>query len=187
MKSLQRVQTATKIFRILAKIGFICSIVGAACCVIGAIFCGIGYFSETLRDLIVQNAESYDAKEAVSACICAAVSCGFGIAVSYLNLRFFSAVQAEGTPFTKPLVAALRKLGVKIIILSLAESIAIAVFTAIMHTSCDYSGGGAIGMGIFYLLVSLLTDYGADLLNNKEQSSQGSPDCNADENDLNKE
>lgn len=187
MKSLQRVQTATKIFRILAKIGFICSIVGAACCVIGAIFCGISAFSETLRDLIVQNAQSYNAKEAVSACICAAVSCGFGIAVSYLNLRFFAAVQAEGTPFTKPLVAALRKLGVKIIILSLVESIAIAVFTAIMHTSTDYSGGGAIGWGIACLLVSLLTDYGADLLKNNGQSPHETPDCNADGNGVNKE
>ena len=187
MKSLQRVQTATKIFRVLAKIGFVCSIVGAACCVIGAIFCGIGYFSETLRDIIVQNAESYDAKEAVSACICAAVSCGFGIAVSYLNLRFFSAVQAEGTPFTKPLVASLRKLGVQIIVLSVAQSIVLAVITALMKTHSEYSGGEAIAWGIACLLVSLLTDYGADLLNRKEQPSNETPDCNADGNGVNKE
>ena len=37
MKSLNRVQKAAKIIRILLKIGYIASIAGAACCVIGAI------------------------------------------------------------------------------------------------------------------------------------------------------
>ena len=40
MKSLNRVQKAAKIIRILLKIGYIASIAGAACCVIGAILCG---------------------------------------------------------------------------------------------------------------------------------------------------
>ena len=168
MKSLVRVQKAVKVFRILAKIAFICSIVGAACCAIGAVFCGISAFNETVRAMVVKEAETFEPKKAVSACVCSAISCGFGIAVSYLNLRFFEAVQAEGTPFSKPLVSFLRRLGVKLIILSLVESIVIAVFTAIMHTSADYSGGG-ITLGIAYLLVSLLTDYGADLVKNDGQ------------------
>ena len=41
MKSLNRVQKAAKIIRILLKIGYIASIAGAACCVIGAILCGV--------------------------------------------------------------------------------------------------------------------------------------------------
>ena len=185
MKSLQRVQKAVKIFRILWKIAFICSIVGAVCCAIGAIFCGVCAFNETLREMIVREAESFRPKEGVSACVCAAISCGFGIAVSRLNLQFYNAVLAEGTPFTKPLVAKLRRLGVLTIILSLAEAIAIGILTAAMNTRADYSGGSSVALGIAYLLVSLLTDYGADLLKNDGQKQDEPLTGNADANDSN--
>ena len=163
MKSLQRVQTVAKIFRVIAKIGYVCSIIGVTCCVIGAIFCGISGANETIREWIVKNGETFRPKEGVSACVCAAISCGFGIAICRYNVQYYSAVLAEGTPFTKPLVSKLRRLGVLTIVLSVAEAIVIAVFTACMKTEADYTHASGVATGIAYLLVSLLMDYGADI------------------------
>ena len=52
MKSLNRVQKAAKIIRILLKIGYIASIAGAACCVIGAILCGVLSGNEAFREAL---------------------------------------------------------------------------------------------------------------------------------------
>ena len=51
MKSLQRVQKAANVLRILAKIGYILTIVGTIFCVLGAIFCGIFGSNATVREI----------------------------------------------------------------------------------------------------------------------------------------
>lgn len=156
MKSLQRVQKAANVLRILAKIGYILTIVGA-------IFCGIFGSNATVREWLAKEGTTFVTREYVCYCVCAAIGCASGIALAYFNLRFYEAELAAGTPFTKPLVKELRKLGLLHILLPIAASIVVAVVSAAMHTDVNFDTAGGISAGIAYLLLSLPADYGADL------------------------
>ena len=163
MKSLQRVQKAANVLRILAKIGYIFAIVGTVSCVLGAIFCGIFGSNARVQEWLVKEGETFVTREYVCSCVCGAIGCAFGIALAYFSLRFYEAELAAGTPFTKPLVKEMRKLGLLHILLPLAASIIVAIVSAAMHTEIDFDSVGGITAGVAYLLLSLPADYGADL------------------------
>lgn len=163
MKSLQRVQKAANVLRILAKIGYILTIVGTIFCVLGAIFCGIFGSNATVREWLAKEGTTFVTREYVCYCVCAAIGCASGIALAYFNLRFYEAELAAGTPFTKPLVKELRKLGLLHILLPIAASIVVAIVSAAMRTDVNFDTAGGISAGIAYLLLSLPADYGADL------------------------
>ncbi len=163
MKSLQRVQKAANVLRILAKIGYVFAIVGTIFCVLGAIFCGIFGSNAHVQEWLAKEGETFVTREYVCYCVCAAIGCASGIALAYFNLRFYEAELAAGTPFTKPLVKELRKLGLLHILLPIAASIVIAIVSAAMHAKADFDIAGGISAGIAYLLLSLPADYGADL------------------------
>lgn len=163
MKSLQRVQKAAQILRILAKIGYIFAIVGTVCSVLGAIFCGVFGSNARVQEWLAKEGETFVTREYVCHCICGAIGCAAGIAVAYFTLQFYDHELAAGTPFAKPLVKEIRKLGLLHILLPLAASIVVAVVSAAMHTEVDFNASGSITAGIAYLLLSLPMDYGADL------------------------
>ena len=87
MKSLQRVQKAANVLRILAKIGYILTIVGTIFCVLGAIFCGIFGSNVTVREWLAKEGTTFVTREYVCYCVCAAIGCASGIALAYFNLR----------------------------------------------------------------------------------------------------
>ena len=155
MKSLQRVQKAANVLRILAKIGYILTIVGTIFCVLGAIFCGIFGSNATVREWLAKEGTTFVTREYVCYCVCAAIGCASGIALAYFNLRFYEAELAAGTPFTKPLVKELRKLGLLHILLPIAASIVVAIVSAAMRTDVNFDTAGGISAGIAYLLLSL--------------------------------
>ena len=163
MKSLQRVQKAANVLRILAKIGYIFAIVGTVSCVLGAIFCGIFGSNARVQEWLVKEGETFVTREYVCHCICGAIGCAAGIAVAYFTLRFYDQELAAGTPFAKTLVKGIRKLGLLHILLPLAASIVVAIVSSAMHTKVDFNASGSITAGIAYLLLSLPMDYGADL------------------------
>ena len=163
MKSLQRVQKAANVLRILAKIGYIFAIVGTVCSILGAIFCGIFGSNARVQEWLAQEGEAFVPREYVCHCVCAAIGCAFGVALALFNLRFYEAELAAGTPFSKPLVKELRKLGLLHILLTLAVSVIVAIVSSAMHTDVNFDSAGGITAGIAYLLLSLPMDYGADL------------------------
>ena len=78
MKSLQRVQKAANVLRILAKIGYILTIVGTIFCVLGAIFCGIFGSNVTVREWLAKEGTTFVTREYVCYCVCAAIGCASG-------------------------------------------------------------------------------------------------------------
>ncbi len=188
MKSLQRVQKAAKILRIIAKIGYILAIVGTACCALSAILCGVFGNNEQFQKALAKEGETFVTHEYVCRCVCGAIACAAGIAVSFFTLRFYDAELAAGTPFTKPLVKEIRKLGRLHIILTFAAAIVIAVIATAMHTEINNitASGSSITAGIAYLLLSLPMDYGADLAA-RVQSGENSEQTAKNEENQNEE
>ena len=172
MKSLNRVQKAAKIIRILLKIGYIASIAGATCCVIGAILCGVLSGNEAFREALASAEKTLTVKEAAGACVCAAIDCGFSIALCALSLKFYDHELAAGTPFEKSLAKEMRSLGLYHIILPVCAAIVTGIVASFLKLSADFSETAGVSAGIAYLLLSLLLDYGADVKSGAEKNGE---------------
>ncbi len=172
MKSLNRVQTMVKVFKILATIAFVCCIISTVGCALGAIIVNaVGENAEFIK-MLEQEGVAYDRNIYVCACVCAAVESVLGIYIAYLNKTMFKKELEKGTPFDKDIVALVRKNAVIQIVASIVAAIAVAIIIACFNAKLDISNGAAVGTGIFYLLLSLLLDYGADLAAEKKETEK---------------
>ena len=84
-------------------------------------------------------------------------------------IKYFKNEQAAGTPFTKDGATELKKVGIfqiwfPIVMLAIA-AIAVEIVTLIYPetTNLDISGTFNIGTGLFFIIISLLSRYGAEL------------------------
>lgn len=172
-KKLKTLMTVSKVFSILAKIGYICCIVGAICCAIGAIFCVIaprftGSFTfdePTLEKIKLGTAQ----------CVCSAVGCLFGIFLYLRSHAFYKQVLAVGTPFSADVARAMRRLGVLHIVLPLVCAIVVAIIASLMHSTVEFSSSEEFALGFAYIFCSLLLDYGAEIESAHKQSQPYQP------------
>ena len=183
MKSLKVIQVLFKIARIIALIAFILCIIGAAGCAIAIIVLSI------MKDMVIVDgltfAEYLASKgvefgAVITYVIFGMVTCGFNIFLAKYSELFFLRELKQGTPFTKDMVKDMRKYGLVYIIVSLAATVVLVVaygITAIFIKSLgkyDYSYHvGSIIYGLFFIILSLFCDYGAErdeeLANNTPQ------------------
>lgn len=172
-KSLKAIQILSKIGKILSKIIFICCIVGAAGCLIGAISIGIlGETKFTLgsTEFILSTIDIN--KFSFTNALCGATA-GFvfclaeGVLAKFANLYFVNELKA-GTPFTKEGANEMLRLGILTCAISLITTIVVAILIEVipfvLKSECtiDFDLGGQIGLGIAFIIISVLCRYGSE-------------------------
>lgn len=85
----------------------------------------------------------------------------------------------RGNPFDKKIVEAIRKLAIECVVAACIASVIGGIICVIFHVEVKNFSVGGIGLGLIYLLVSLILDYGADLNEGKEKAE------NVDDKELN--
>lgn len=172
MKSLTRVQKVARVLYILSRIAFWFCIVGCAMCVCGAICVGVlGDDPEIIR-LFAEEGVVYSAKEALCLCIIASVECAVGIAMFVFVNKFYKKELEIGTPFNKDVAKEAKRVGLIRLFLPLGAIIVNAIIVECFHLEIDVSNFVDITLGIVYLIMACVFDYGADVINVKVAQSK---------------
>jgi hypothetical protein len=184
MKTLNTIQ-------ILAKIGKVLSIIAHVCCMIGGICCAVtagllGFCGEDAISFAKDNADQIDDEQArliiekltnpmmITIIAIAAAFCFAGAVVARFATNYFKHEIEDGTPFTMRGAKELMRLGIIYIAVNLGVSIVAGAVFAIASKSWDLAdkyefNGQSIGLGIVFIVVSLICRYGAELTEGKNQ------------------
>lgn len=171
-KSLQVIQTLSKVGKILCKIVFICSIIGIVGCVVGIVSLalipeGIVINGKPLQDFIFAEMNlSVNTMYAIMASsivilICECVICKF-------SEKYFNNELKAGTPFTFEGAKELLKLGIITVSISIGSLIVSEIVVGIMTTfmpeidSNVLTGHTSASVGIMFIVLSVIFKYGAE-------------------------
>ncbi|MBO4563242.1 MAG: hypothetical protein J5772_06500 [Clostridia bacterium] len=177
MKSLKTIQTLAKVGKVLSKIVMIFCIVALVLSLLGlgSMFIAKNMKTEgsqQLQDLFVDYDMPFEKAVAVMCIVCAALI--IELIVSAKAVRYFKHELEEGTPFRLSLANEMRDLGILIIVLSLAFAIVVSIGWSIAKQyypqlgENELRGGYSIGMGIAFLVVSVICRYGTEALEEKD-------------------
>ena len=186
MKTLNTIQ-------ILAKIGKVLSILARVCCMIGGIGCTVaavllGVYGEKAISIAKENADQIDDEQArqivekltspmvITIIAIAAAFCFAGAVVARFAKNYFQHEIEDGTPFTMRGAKELMRLGIIYIAVNLGVSIVAGTVFAIVSKSWELAdeyefSGLSIGLGIAFIIVSLICRYGAELTEGKTESA----------------
>ncbi len=173
MKSLKTIQTLSKIGRILSKIVFICCLVGIGSCVIGILGLAAGAAAielggETLESLLRRKADVSVGSLYVTIAVGIIMLAGVAVQAKFAE-RYFHRELADGTPFHADGAKELRRLGIVCVVTPVACRLAAELTYEIMKRTVSGVGHmrlndlSSIGIGIAFLVFSLLCSYGASL------------------------
>lgn len=183
MKTLNTIQTLSKIGKILSKIVFICCIIGTVGCIVGMIllpFADTGVFKiggMTIHGALVNRA-GMEFNALYPLMVGAMILCiGQAVTAKFAEI-YFAHELADGTPFTLNGAGELLRLGILTICVPLGALILSQIVSGIMaeFIGCgDFfnpEGGDSVALGVTFLLTSLLCRYGAEL-NEHHEPSEG--------------
>lgn len=173
MKTLNVIQTLSKIGKILSKIINICCIVGFCGCIVGISAMLIG--AETLKIGGVTLHSILQAESGISeGDVWAAIAVGIILSVgeyfvSRMSYRYFENELKAGTPFTYDGAKELLHLGISVVWIPLLSVILSRVAWEIISQFAEnvetlsLDGFDSISLGVVLIIVSLLCKYGAEL------------------------
>ena len=186
MKSLKAIQ-------VLAKIGKVLSIIVRVCCMIGGISCVVcagllAVYGEKAISIAKDNANQIDDEQArqiieqltnpmmIVIIAIAAAFCFAGAVVAGFAQNYFKHEIEDGTPFTMRGAKELMRLGIIYIAVNLGVSIVAGAVFAIASKSWELPEkaefqGMSIGLGIIFIIVSLICRYGAELTEGKTEAA----------------
>ena len=169
MKSLQTIQKTFRVFQVLTKIAFVCSVVGASVCAVGALCAVTWYTGGTVFSLFGEPVTIFASGEGLDRMLAVLLSDLILLVTDAILLafagRYFKTEQAEGTPFTENGANLIRKLGIRCIWMSIVAIVMASVITVCLgvEQSGDISNLPSVVTGIVLILASLIFRYGADL------------------------
>lgn len=167
MKSLDRVQTIAKVLKILSMIVFVCSIVILSILsILLIVFCFVGNNVEFVN-FFARMGLPYEFNTVLCALICLILQFIGSIIIYSKVVRFYKLELELGNPFDKPLIKEMRKVGVWRIVLPIVLSVIIATITACFGLSLNMSALSGVTMGIVYLIVSCILEYGSEMKKNR--------------------
>ncbi len=166
MKSLERVQKLSKIISIFVQIIFVCCIVALVGSVLGILSVAIigkdpAVWAQISRD--AQTTVTFDML--MCYCIVGAILSAGEIALYYYVKEFYKKELTIGTPFNKEIVRDMQKIGILHIAIPLGTLILSSIVMAIFRVDVDFANIGDLTIGLVYLALSFVFDYGADLRN----------------------
>jgi len=175
MKHLKTIQTIAKAGKILATIVFVCSIIGVCGCLIGLTVLGLG--NSEFAELISEGTQ-LGLTSSIFGLVSGLIWCVAEIITSYVAMNYFKRELEVGTPFTYDGAKELFRVGLFGIIVPLAanvvEAIAFGCFALIdsQIIESDISSSFDIGLGIAFLVISVLCKHGAELAERLQQPTQ---------------
>ena len=176
MKSLQTIQKTCKVFQILTKIVMILCFVGSGLLLVGLI-CGIvisstGAVIAGNMETLYRLTSSASFFEMVGSLLAEFVLTLTDALLFFHAWKYFSAEQADGTPFSHRGADLMKRLGVLLIVLPAVATILVGVLHGIFNLTqieaADVGNGTSVTMGIMLIFVSLILRYGVDLEGNKD-------------------
>ncbi len=167
MRSLQIVQTATKIFKILALVGMILSFVGAAFALLGGglILSLPNLLGTEFLDSVLElgETEQLDIHGAGFTAIAGAVVAAAQGIVLVFAYSYLKRACEDGTPFTHGGAEQLKKLGILTLVVPFCGLVVASCITLVGGTTEGLDITTDIGLGIGMIVLSYLYDYGASL------------------------
>lgn len=182
MKTLNTIQTLSKIGKILSKIVYICCIVGFCGCVAGIIAMSVGsnvikLGGMTLHGII--EAEAGIGLETVLAAITVGMILSIGeFYISRMAYRYFDNELKAGTPFTEDGAKELMHLGISVIwvpvLTMVLAQVAQVIFSQFSENIEDFNldGFSSVALGVMLIVMSLLCKYGAELAKKESINEQ---------------
>lgn len=182
MKSLNIIQKLFKIGKILSRIAFILSVVGFCGCIAGLFSLRFGGNIIKIKGITLHRFISWDLGcdiKSVFAALCGfvIVCAGEAVLAKFAEIYFKNELKAE-TPFTVSGAKEMLRLGILTIVVptvcamarSIFEEIAVG-FTGVEKASfmdIYFNNAASIVLGVMFILISLLCQYGAELRQNEK-------------------
>ena len=173
MKTLNTIQTLSKVGRILSKVIFIISLVGGILCLAGIVSLAVIPDGFKLGGVTVHSMIESNAEVTLGTCYAAmavgAVMCAGEAVLCKLAGRYFTHELEAGTPFTFDGAKEMIRLGIFTIcvpIISTAiASLAYAIMKAAFGDVADLDIGSSfsVGLGVMFIIAGLLCRHGAEI------------------------
>lgn len=172
-KTLGTIQKLSKIGKIFSMIVMIFSIIGAVGCVIGIAAASIGSI-ETLTiggvtfHSIIESSASISIGSMYAAMITGIILCVAEAVIAGLSAKYFKNELAAGTPFTLEGAKELLRLGICTICISIGSLILAGIAYEIINNlfanvaDMEVSSASQAGIGIAFIIISILCKYGAE-------------------------
>ena len=176
MKSLQAIQKTCKIFQTLTKIVMILCFVGSGLLLLGLI-CGIvisstGAVIAGNMETLYRLTSSASFFEMVGSLLAEFVVTLTDALLFFHAWKYFSAEQADGTPFSRRGADMMKRLGILLIVLPAVSAILAwgicTIFSVPQVKAPDLGSEASIVLGIMLILVSVILHYGAELEENRD-------------------
>ena len=173
MKTLNTIQTLSKIAKIICKIVFILCLVGGIGCLVG-ILClafvpeGFKIGGVTVNSMIESSAD-VTMGAAYTGMAVGVILCAGEAVLCKIAEHYFKNELDAGTPFTFDGAKELMRLGILTISISIGTTIIAAIVNQIMinliegASKIELSNGFSIGIGIAFIIMSLLCRHGAEI------------------------
>ncbi len=181
MKTLNTIQTFSKIGKVVSKIIYICCIVGICGCVVGAAAILLGgkalKFGGVTLHSILQTEAGISLGTLWAAIAVGIILCIGELFVSRLSYRYFDNELKAGTPFTFDGAKELLHLGISVIWIPIVTSIAAQIVQDIIFNfmagteKISIDGFESVMLGIMFIFISLLCKYGAEEKHKEQQAN----------------
>ena len=178
MKTLNTIQTLSKIGKILSVIIFVFCIVGFCFCVAGIICLAAGVEAFKLGEITVKSLIAEQAEASVptlyAAMVVGLLYCAGEAVVCKFAEAYFKHELADGQPFTLRGAKEMLRLGILTIVIPLGVSILGSIGVAVAKNATEevgklsFSGYTSVGLGIALIITSLIFRYGAEQTGLKE-------------------
>lgn len=180
MKTLNTIQTFSKLGKVFSKIAYICCMVGVCGCGVGIVAILVGVETVKLGGVTLHSILEAEAGISTgtiwAAIVVGMILCASEIIVARMAHRYFDNELKAGTPFTMEGAKELMHLGISIlwipIVAAVLSQVAQEVLSQFMENveKVSLDGFDSVGLGIMCMVISLLCKYGAECRESRENS-----------------
>ena len=173
MKTLQTIQTISKIAKIVSKVISVCCIVGLCMCIVGIVCLAIGAPTFMIGDVTLETFLLNEKDTSMGSLYATMATCAIGCISSAILARFavryFDRELEDGTPFTLDGAKELFRLGILTICIPIGTQILAQITQALLIELMtdvkppELELGGAVSIGAMLLVLALVCRYGAEL------------------------
>lgn len=182
MKTLNTIQTLSKVGKILSKIAYICCIIGFCGCAVGIVAMLVGAETVKLGGVTLHSLLETEAGVSTGT-IWAAIAVGMILCVgeyfvARIAHRYFDNELKAGTPFTLEGAKELMHLGISIIWIPMVAAVLSQVAQEVLSQfmvnveRVSLDGFDSVGLGVMCIVTSLLCKYGAECSESSENEQQ---------------
>lgn len=171
MKGLNRTLTMVKVFRIIAKIEFVCLIIAGSLSLIGFLtLLLVGSNSELFKTISENTGVAYN--KMLFSTIMVVISSIVYIYITNRRYNMYNSIYESGMPFTKDVVKEMRIIGLLLVCSVAVISIIQGILTLVLKEKIDMDFSSTFDFGLAMLLLSCPVEYCVEILENKNNESK---------------